>query len=164
MDRKTLTNEWSRYFHGFDYGYWITLNSTMRADSPEDQYIPRKYARLTDLVDAFVLRLNHNCFGRRFERGEEGARLKGLMACETGKKDGMIHCHLIAAHDGSVTRSLPKIREIVTENWNKVNGFVMSESATTVEAIDNIRDRVWYCTKQSTNYQFRFNTTNIIPV
>lgn len=164
LDRQTLTDAWTGYFDGYHHGYFITLNSKMRVDGTTDHRANNKHIKLDTMVQDFVNRLNQKCFGRRYERKEHGARLKCLAGYEIGSIDGLIHCHLLAAHDGSVQRTTDDIRQIAHRKWDDVCGTWGRESFVKVDELDNIRHRIWYLTKQSTTYQRQFGEFNIIPV
>lgn len=164
LDRQTLTDAWTGYFDGYNHGYFITLNSKMRVDGTTDHRANNKHIKLDTMVQDFVNRLNQKCFGRRYERKEEGARLKCLVGYEVGLIDGLIHCHLLAAHDGSVRPTTDDIRQIAHRKWDDVCGTWGRKQFVDVAELDNIRDRIWYLTKQTTQYQRQFGEFNIIPV
>jgi hypothetical protein len=164
LDRQTLTDAWTAYFDGYKHGYFISLNSKMRVEGREDKRAYTKHIKLDTMVQEFVHRLNQKCYGRRYDRKEDGARLKCLAGYEIGSIDGLIHCHLLAAHDGSVTRDTEKIRNIAHQKWDDVCGTWGRTQFVDVADLDNIQDRIWYLTKQSTNYQRQFGEFNIIPV
>lgn len=164
LDRQTLTDAWRSHFKGYDHGYFITLNSKMRVDGTDDRRAHTKHIKLDTMVQDFVNCLNKKCFGRRYDRKEINAKLKCLVGYEVGSVDGLIHCHLIAAHDGSVVRTSDEILKIARATWKGICRTGKSKSFVHVADLDKISDRIWYLTKQSTDYQRRFGELNILPL
>lgn len=153
LDRQTLTNSLVRDFQDYPFGYWITLNTHWHVLDHADRRTITYFDYLDPKVSRFIHRLNQKCFGRRYARKEQDARLKCLAAFEVGASDGLIHCHILAAHDGSVRHELDDVRRIAHEEWEDIYESKGGRQFVHVDPLENARDRIWYMTKRSEAHQ-----------
>lgn len=160
LDRQTIKNAWSGYFNGCDKGYWITLNSRWKVSSITDPRVRNQFLNLEPHVQKFVHKLNKHCYGRSYLR-EEKSKLKVLAAYEVGQADGLIHCHIIAAHDGSTDRTTDEINLFSKLKWNQIHGAWGRDQFVNVAAVDDVNDRLWYVTKQTQQLQRLIGESNI---
>lgn len=160
LDRQAIKNAWSGYFNGYDKGYWITLNSRWKVSSIADPRVRNQFLNLEPHVQKFVHKLNKHCYGRSYMR-EEKSKLKVLAAYEVGKVDGLIHCHIIAAHDGSTDRTTDEINLFSKLKWNQIHGAWGRDQFVDVDAVDDVNDRLWYVAKQTQQLQRLIGESNI---
>lgn len=153
LDRQQLTNIWSAHLHRFNSGYWITLNSKKQVSSFTDQTLNHKIIRFSSEIDKFVGFLNEFCYGRQYLKHRPGARLACLAGYEVGNEDGMIHAHIVAAHDGSTDRSVSDVARFTNRKWSSFYRFDGSTTFVDVACVGNIKNRVWYITKQAEAFQ-----------
>lgn len=71
--------------------------------------------RLTEDFFELVKRLNSNCYGRQFNRGEKQLRVVSVI--ETGKYNQGLHMHLIIMHNNDTTKTFSEIEVFTRENW-----------------------------------------------
>ena len=161
LTRQELTNTWSKRFAGMDHGYWITLNSKIRVQDRYDRHIPNKFIEFGGMVEQFIDLINERCYGRRYIRHEPNARLTSLVSYEVGNEDGLVHCHILAAHDGSTNRTVEDLKRVSIWKWSGLCNTEGSTQFVDVDAIGNIHDRIWYMTKQSENHQRLFGEFNL---
>lgn len=146
LDRQMIKNAWSGYFSGCDKGYWITLNSRWKVSSINDPRVRNQFLNLEPHVQKFVHKLNKHCYGRSYLR-EENSKLKVLAAYEVGRTDGLIHCHIIAAHEGTTDRTTEEISSFSKWKWNQIHKTWGRDQFINVAAVDDVNDRLWYATK-----------------
>lgn len=160
LGRQTIKDAWSEYFKGYDKGCWITLNSRWRVSSITDPRLRNQFLNLEPHVQKFVHKLNKYCYGRSYLR-EEQSKLKVLAAYEVGQEDGLIHCHIIAAHEGSTDRTTDEIRLFSKWKWHQIHGTWGRDQFVNVAALDDVNDRIWYVAKQSHQLQRLIGECNI---
>jgi len=160
LDRQTIKDAWSEYFSDHRKGYWITLNSRWNVSSIADHRVRRQFLNLEPHVQKYIHKLNKYCYGRSYLR-EENSKLKVLAAYEVGPTDGLIHCHIIAAHEGSTDRTTEEISSFSKWKWSQIHGTWGRDQFVNVNAVDDVNDRLWYAAKQSEQYQRLFDESNI---
>lgn len=148
LDCNRVKNELMSWFPENHLGYWITLNSRMRAKHFGDATIPTKFHRFSPSLFTFADQLNEFCYGRRFLRKEPGARLKIFSSLEVGSLDGIIHAHLICVHDGPCARSIEAVGEKTKKISKKMPNMSASESSCNVAELNSLEGRVRYALKQ----------------
>jgi len=161
LNRQELTNIWTKRFEKFNEGYFITLNSKKAVSSLFDYRAPLRIIELDAEMQNIHNHLNEFCFGRKFLRHEVGSRLNCLAAYEIGTENGMIHAHILAAHDGTTNRSVSEVTKHLNAKWGKVYQFDGSNSFVNVQELGRASDRIWYMTKQSEHFQRRFGELNL---
>ena len=119
IHRQVLANEWSKWFIGFNHGYWITLNSKIEVAGLSDYRVPSRVTNLGTKIGQYLEHLNEFCFGRKYIRSEQNAKLQTLVGYEVGSDTGMIHAHIIAAHTGNTTRSIQQVKDFSIRKWSK---------------------------------------------
>lgn len=164
IQRQTLTNVWSDRFADFRKGYFLTLNSKMQVDSIYDSTVMNKVSILKTKVQRIVGHLNEYCYGRRYLRREQDAELLCLAFFEVGEKTQMVHAHLVAAHNGSTDRSVDEVHRFTNRKWKTEYQYSGNTTFVDVATIDVVKDRIWYCTKQSVIFQRVHGEGNIEPI
>ncbi|MBM4180064.1 MAG: hypothetical protein FJ209_00730 [Betaproteobacteria bacterium] len=160
LSRQVLANAWSKRFAGLNDGYWISLNSKIHVKGRHDHAIQDKFIKFEGMVSKFIDHMNGQCFGRKYVRREHEAKLTCLVGYEVGDVEGLIHCHIAAAHNGSTNRTVDDVRRISKWKWQKICKTNGSEQFVDVDGIGNIHDRIWYMTKQSEQHQRLFGEFN----
>lgn len=160
LSRQEMTDAWSERFESLDKGYWISLNSKIRVKSPQDPKTPNKFIEFGGMVEKFVEQINDYCYGRRYLKVPE-AKLTCLVAYEIGDSEGLVHCHIIAAHDGSTNRSVSDVERVSRKKWAAIARTDGSIQFVHVADLGSVKDRIWYMTKQTTNHQRLFGETNL---
>lgn len=161
LDRQQLTDAWSKRFDGLDQGYWITLNSKIHVKGLDDPHIPGKFIEFSRLVEKFIDQTNEYCYGRQYLNRKQDCKLTCLVGYEVGKIDGMVHCHIIAAHNGSTDRTVDDLKNIAILKWRGICNTGSSTQFVDVDAVGNVHDRIWYMAKQTTNHQRMFGEFNL---
>jgi hypothetical protein len=158
--RQKITDAWCERIAGLNKGFWITLNSKMRVENIFDPAIQDRLTKFEPKVAKFIHHINEKCFGRRYRR-DPNAKLTCLVGYEVGKVDGLIHCHILALHDGSTRRTLEEIKEISKWKWHGISSTNGREQFVKVEDEGNIRGHVWYMAKQSKIIDEQHKMSNI---
>ncbi|MCX7144080.1 MAG: hypothetical protein NT123_24180 [Proteobacteria bacterium] len=159
LDRQQITDLWTDDFDGLNDGYWITLNSKNRVKNFTDPLVKYKLSNLAVQVGKYVMQLNEYCYRRQYLKRRPGAELRCLVGYEIGDKDDpnrdgqMLHAHIVAAHDGSTNRTVSDVERITRTKWSKFQKFAPDGNFIHVEDLDNVRDRVWYISKQAVAFQ-----------
>ncbi len=161
LDRQQLTKEWTKRFAGLNQGYWISLNSKIRVKGRNDPRIQDRFIEFGGMVGKFVDHINEHCYGRKFLRKEPDAKLTCLVGYEVGNVDGLVHCHIAAAHDGKTNRTVSDIRDMSIWKWSGIANTKGNKQFVDVSEIGNINDRIWYMTKQTTEHQRMFGEFNL---
>lgn len=161
LERQQITDAWTERFKGLNDGYWISLNSKIRVTGHNDPRIPNKFIEFSSKVEKFIDQINEHCYGRKYLHRTPGAKLTCLVGYEVGTVDGLVHCHIVAAHDGSTNRSVNDLIRVSMLKWSAICNTNGSKQFVDVDAIENVKDRIWYMTKQSTNHQRLFGELNL---
>lgn len=161
LDRQEITDAWVKRFNGLNQGYWITLNSKIRVAGHDDPRTPGKFIECGAMVEKFIGHINEYCYGRKFLRGTPGAKLTCLVAYEVGAVDGLVHCHILAAHGGSTNRTVNDLIKVATFKWSTICSTGGSKQFVDVDDIGSIKDRIWYMTKQTNSHYRLFRDFNI---
>jgi hypothetical protein len=152
MDRNELTDQLERWLDYQQKGYFITLNSVVTLNDMTDQRLREQHHRFEAQVVKLMCFIKEYCFGRRYLRTQDQECMK-YMKCvigmEIGSKNGRLHAHIVAAHDGSTQRDLASVQRFIAHKWVKIINVDHEQSFTHVENMDVARDRLWYITKQS---------------
>lgn len=159
LDRQALTDLYANRF-GSREGFWITVNSKSRVRDRCDPKIPDRFLDFEKDVADLVTKLNEYCYGRRFLRKELDAQVDCLASFEVGGKDGLVHAHVVALHRGDTNRSPAEIQKHLEHKFGKKYDIQGSEAFVRVDGIKNVRDRIWYMTKQTAHFQRMFGVPN----
>ena len=160
LDRQKLTDAWYKRFDGLDKGYWISLNSKIRVEGLADPRLPDRLMKFEPMVEKFIHQINEKCFGRRYIK-DPSIRLTCLAGYEVGKVDGLVHCHIIAAHDGGTDRTVEEIREISKRKWDGICNTNGSQQFVHVDEVENVQSRLWYLTKQACEMERVHKVSNL---
>ncbi len=160
LDRQKLTDAWLNRFYGFDKGYWISLNSKIRVQGLADPKLPDRLIKFEPMVEKFIHHINEKCYGRRYQK-DPNARLTCLAGYEVGEFDGLVHCHIIAAHDGSTDRTLEEIKEISKWKWDGICNTGGSEQFVRVDDVGDVKGRLWYLVKQACTMERIHKVSNL---
>jgi len=161
LGRQQLSDAWTDHFDGLNDGYWISLNSKIRVSGRGDSRIESKFIEFGGKVGKFIDQINEYCYGRKYLHKTPGAKLTCLVGYEVGNVDGLVHCHIAAAHDGSTNRTLSDLIRVSMLKWSAICNTDGSKQFVDVDAIGSVSDRIWYMTKQSSNHQRLFGDMNI---
>jgi hypothetical protein len=161
LGHQQLTKEWAKRFQGLDQGFWISLNSKIHVNGRYDSRIPGKFIEFDGMVGKFIDHMNEHCYGRKYLRKEPDAKLTCLVGYEVGNFDGLVHCHIVAAHDGKTNRSVSDIKKASIWKWSGIANTKGSKQFVDVSEIGDINDRIWYLTKQATEHQRMFGESNL---
>lgn len=164
LTRQAITDAWHERLSGLNHGYWITLNGKERIQNHGNSQEIYKIDRFEAKVNNYLFKLNEFCFGRRFLRGEAGAKLLCLVGYEIGDEDGLVHAHVLGLHDGCTNRTTDDVSLFSQRKWSW--HYDMSGSTRFVEVLDAgiTRSRIWYMTKQSEKFQYQYGESNIAIV
>ena len=149
MDRNELTDQLESWVGQRQHGYFISLNSVVTLNDMTDQRLREQHQRFEAQVAKLMGFLKEHCFGRRYLRSQDQTCLKCVIGMEIGNKNGRLHAHIVAAHDGGTQRDLASIQRFIAHKWVKIMNVDHEQSFTLVENMDVARDRLWYITKQS---------------
>lgn len=149
MDKNKLISDLSSEFSADSRGYFITLNAVKNDKIQFEQ----------DLSN-IAHKLNDFCYGRAYKRKEK--RLKIIGGIENGKENGILHAHLIVAHQGETDRTLPEVNSYVRKHWYKTIGFFDHfGTMVDVQDIGEAAGRIGYIVKD-TNYWLRNDNLNLV--
>ncbi len=164
IERQTLTDVWADWLKDFREGYFVTLNSKIYLESKYDPNIHQRISILKPKVKKVVGHLNEYCYGRKYLRSEQDAELRCLAFFEVGAEKGMLHAHLVAAHNGSTNRSIVDVQRFINRKWKTQYQYSGDTKFVDVAPIGTAKDRIWYCTKQSELFQRKHGDGNIEPI
>ncbi len=149
MDRASLTSEVSSWISGSNNGYFITLNTINKDKISFEQDLSKIAHKLNDYV-----------YGRNYRRNFK--RLKIIAGIETGKENGILHAHLVVAHQGETNRQLFDINCYLRRHWYKLIGLNDYDgSMVNIQKIGDSDSRITYILKD-TKYWLRNDNLNII--
>lgn len=148
-DRNRLTNELVRWLSPNDEGYFISLNSIVKLTDAADPRFEHEMFKLQPKITKLCGFLKEYCYGNGFRRNRDESLIKCVLAYEIGETNGRLHAHVVAAHDGTTKRTANAVQKFISRKWAKLMKIDDHEGFAHVEAIDVLRDRVWYITKQS---------------
>ncbi|WP_220636057.1 hypothetical protein [Georgfuchsia toluolica] len=148
-DRNRLTNELVRWLSPNDQGYFISLNSLVTLNDASDSRFEHEMFKLQPKITKLCGFLKEYCYGNGFRRSRDESLIKCVLAYEIGQDNGRLHVHVVGAHDGTTNRTADDVQKFMSRKWAKLMKIDDHEGFAHVEAIDVLRDRVWYVTKQS---------------
>jgi hypothetical protein len=163
-DRGKLTDELTTWFGDRVQGYFITLNTKMRLHPPRnDVKTSNAFIRCGQQVRSVMEFLDEYCYGRNALKGK---RLAKASVVEIGNprsesrddvdRGDLVHAHIVAAHNGDTDRDVGSVKRFLERKWALFYDISASEAFVNVKPIGELRNRVWYMTKQNAYVERNF--------
>ena len=163
LTRKQIVQSWKERLtkHGQTQGFFITLDTNKTSIAENNARVQNRMIDLTPKVRLFLKRLDEYCYRRRLNMKEEHLHLVTPFSYEVGTGNGLLHFHILAAHNGSVKRSAEEVEMWAHHNWEKLCGSRMPSTSVHVRDIGNIEKTLRYMTKQTNKLSWNSGELNM---
>jgi hypothetical protein len=157
------------YLDGFDYRYYITLNSAQSVQDRSDisRLIPKYYDKVVVCIDW----LKKYCYGT----GDKKVLMRGVMSPEVAFRSNLLHFHIMVAGKTEPKRSTEEMSNFLYEKWQRFRGRkiltvksnapdLFRGSSVHVRKVDSEERAIGYSNKLSGEWLYQDENRGFYPL
>lgn len=153
-------DHWAAYLKDHSHGFFITLNTNRHLPNGLTPRVKDELLALDRPTQHIISDLRRFCLGRHCNALK--GSIRSVAAYEVGTKSGLLHVHILFAHDGCVERSGDAIANRLRNDCPaRTFGKWSFTSDIDVKALGNVATRLEYMHKQTGEIAFATDEYNI---